>query len=68
MDILGHVAYLLGFSNKEDIVTEMVNKPKAPGLTSRTPIKPQQCQDSIDSLAKSLFDNMFNLLVKKMNA
>lgn len=45
----------------------MVNRAAAPGITQRAPIKPNECNDTRDSLAKSLYNNLFCWLVQRMN-
>ena len=49
------------------LVQEIVNKPAMPGMTVRAPYKINECIDSRDSLAKAIYDNMFNWLVERMN-
>ena len=46
---------------------EIVNKAGIAGQPKRAPFKRDECIDSRDSLAKCLYDNMFNWLVERMN-
>ena len=48
-------------------MTELVNKGAMEGVKARTPEKPTSVQNTVDSMAKALFDNLFNWLVAKMN-
>lgn len=48
-------------------MTEIVNKAAMEGVTGRTPDKPQMVANSVEALAKGIYDNMFNWLVAKMN-
>ena len=66
-DVLKLVADLLGIANPQDLEDEMVYKSLMPGVTQRTPDKPDNVLSTQNSLAKQLFDNMFNWLVAKMN-
>lgn len=67
MDRMNIVGKLLGFADPTQLMIEIVNKPASPGVAKRSPFKKQECNDSRDSLAKSLYDNMFNWLVERMN-
>lgn len=64
---LNLVAELLGLPNAGDLEVELVHKGAMDGVTGRTPDKPQNVANTKDSLAKAIFDNMFNWLVAKMN-
>jgi len=66
-DRMAIVSRLLGISNVDDLICEIVNKPPAPGMTVRAPYRKMECIDSRDSLAKSLFNSLFCWLVKRMN-
>jgi len=66
-DKMKEIANLLGVDNPDDLITELVYKPKMPGASGRAPDKPQNCLNSVESLAKGLYDNLFNWLVAKMN-
>jgi myosin heavy subunit len=57
----------MGIEKWEELVTEIVNKEKMKDIAQRTPLKPEDVNTALMSLAKSLFDNMFNWLVAKMN-
>lgn len=61
------VAELLGLPSAEDLELELVHKGAMDGVPGRTPDKPQNVANTKDSLAKAIFDNMFNWLVAKMN-
>ena len=68
MDKMNLIARLLGFEkNPAELVIEIVNKAGIPGQTVRAPYKKNECCDARDSLAKQLFDNLFNWLVERMN-
>lgn len=66
MDHLKMIAELLG-ADPERLVTEIVNKDAMDGVKVRTPDKPANVRGTVDSLAKAIFDNLFNWLVLKMN-
>lgn len=61
------MADLLGIQNADDLETELVHKGAIDGVEGRTPDKPQNVANTKDSLAKAIFDNLFNWLVAKMN-
>lgn len=61
------MADLLGIQNADDLETELVHKGAMDGVKGRTPDKPQNVASTKDSLAKAIFDNLFNWLVAKMN-
>ena len=61
------MADLLGIANADDLETELVHKGAMDGVKGRTPDKPSNVSNTKDSLAKAIFDNMFNWLVAKMN-
>jgi myosin heavy subunit len=56
------LAELLGITKPEELELEIVMKGRIEGI-GRTPDKPQNVSSSKESLAKALFDNMFNWLV-----
>ena len=66
MDKMKHIADML-MVDVNALITELVNKEAVAGVSARTPWKPDEAMTSIQSLAKGLFDNMFNWLVNKMN-
>lgn len=57
---------MLGIKDPAKLEEEIVNKEAIAGL-GRTPLKPDQVQDSVKTLAKALYNNMFDWLVAKMN-
>jgi len=61
------IAGLLGINNVDDLITELVHKGAMDGVKGRTPEKPSNVVNSVDSMAKAIFDNLFNWLVAKMN-
>ena len=61
------IANLLGIKDVNELITELVNKGAMEGIKARTPDKPSNVANTVDSMAKALFDNMFNWLVAKMN-
>ena len=61
------IADLLGIKDPADLQAEIVNKAGAKDQKIRAPYKKSECNDSRDSFAKNLFDNMFNWLVVRMN-
>jgi len=58
---------LLGIQNPQDLVTEIVMKGALEGVAARSPDKLTNVENAVGSLAKGLFDNMFNWLVVSMN-
>lgn len=66
-DKLKQIADLLGMKNPAKLEEEIVNKEAIKGINVRTPLKPDDVQDSVKTLAKALYNNMFDWLVKKMN-
>mmetsp|Transcript_29119 Transcript_29119/g.28158 ORF Transcript_29119/g.28158 Transcript_29119/m.28158 type:complete len:221 (+) Transcript_29119:929-1591(+) len=61
------IAKLLGSDNPSDLTQEIVNKAPMPNSKVRSPYKINECTDSKNSLAKAVFDNLFNWLVLRMN-
>ena len=66
-DKLKQVADLLGIKNPSRLEEEIVNKEAIKGISTRTPLRPDDVEDSVKTLAKALYNNMFDWLVKKMN-
>jgi len=65
-DKLKQIASFLGIQSPEDLEVEIVNKEAMQGF-GRTPAKPDAVGDAVKSLAKALYNNMFDWLVAKMN-
>ena len=63
---LEQIAAILGIKDAVALEEEIVNKEAIAG-SGRTPLKPDQVADSVKSLAKALYNNMFDWLVAKMN-
>jgi len=62
------VSQLLGFGNPDYFIKILLNKVNIiRGQELWSPQKFEECQDNRNSLAKKLFDNLFNWLVIKMN-
>jgi myosin-1 len=61
------VANLLEIKNSARLVEEIVHKGAFKDVFGRTPDKPSVVQSTLGSLAKALYDNLFNWLVAKMN-
>ena len=65
--VIALISQLLGIADPADLQAEIVNKVAMKDQKQRAPLKKSQCFESRDSFAKSLFDNMFNWLVDRMN-
>lgn len=61
------IAKLLGIQDYQDLITEIVMKGAFEGVATRSPDKLANVENAVGSLAKGLFDNMFNWLVVTMN-
>lgn len=65
--MLEHIAQMLGIKDYKDLETELIMKEKIKNLKDRVPETINIVKNNIASLAKALYDNMFNWLVVKMN-
>ena len=66
-NILEQIAKLLGIADPAELESEIVNKGAMDGIKIRTPEKPETVGNQRDSLAKSIYDKLFNWLVAKLN-
>lgn len=65
--VVQQIAKLLGIQDYQDLITEIVMKGAFEGVATRSPEKLTAVENAVGSLAKGLFDNMFNWLVLTMN-
>lgn len=71
MDVMKHLCKLLGVTNIDWLVTEIMSKQAMPDQVDktkdRTPQRFKSVIESVQAVAKRLYDNMFNWLVGKLN-